>query len=204
MIIVSEVCISLLSQLVDDLIKIDYLINKTAYFELKWPELLIILNDNYIVLKAVQMFAQLEFKVTILQWFKYVLFNLEHDISICLTKHFRDKEIDVEVGVNITSVISDENKVVIKDTFEEKQWTFMTFRVFLVTDHCVNAEHISDLLLKVISMLHDRFMVLNTLQTSISKVYTADDCVADSLQYIYTATVKEQLTALNALRTLFD
>lgn len=202
-IIASGVRTSLPSQLVDDLAKIDYLTNETAYFESKRPESLIVLGGGYIALEAAQMFARLGSKVTILQRSEYVLSNLEHDISTCLAEYFRGEGIDVEVGVDITSVVSDGNGVVVKGTSGGKQRTFTASRVFLAAGRCANAEHISDLPLKVASTPHGGFMVSNTLQTSIPEVYAAGDCVADSPQYVYTAAAEGQLAALNALGTLF-
>jgi mercuric reductase len=65
-IITSRVCTSLLSQLVDDLAKIDYLTNETTYFESKRLESLLVLSSGYIALEAAQMFARLGSKVTVL------------------------------------------------------------------------------------------------------------------------------------------
>jgi len=201
-IIASGVRTSLPSQLVDDLAKIDYLTNETAYFESKRPESLIVLGGGYIALEAAQIFARLGSKVTILQRSEYVLSNLEHDISTCLAEHFRGEGIDVEVGVDITSVVSNGNGVVVKGTSGGKQRTFTASRVFLAAGRCANAVHISDLPLKVASTPHGGFIVSNTLQTSIPEVYAAGDCVADSPQYVYTAAAEGQLAALNALGTL--
>lgn len=201
-IIASGVRTSLPSQLVDDLAKIDYLTNETAYFESKRPESLLVLGGGYIALEAAQMFARLGSKVTVLQRSEQVLSSLEHDISTGLAEHLRGEGIDIEVGVDITSVVSDGDGIVVKGISRGKQRTFTASRVFLATGRRANTNHISDLPLKLASTPHGGFVVSNTLQTSIPEVYAAGDCVADSPQYVYTAAAEGQLAALNALGTL--
>lgn len=201
-IIASGVRTSLPSQLVDDLAKIDYLTNETAYFEPKRPESLIVLGGGYIALEAAQMFARLGSKVTILQRFKHVLSSLEQDISTSLTEYFRGEGIDVEVGVDITSVESGGKGIIVKGISEGKRRTFTASRIFLAAGRVANTDHVSDPPLKLANTPHGGFMVSNTLQTSIPEVYAAGDCVADSPQYVYTAAAEGQLAALNALGTL--
>jgi len=201
-IIASGVRTSLPSQLVDDLAKIDYLTNETAYFESKRPESLLVLGGGYIALEAAQMFARLGSKVTVLQRSEQVLSSLEHDISTGLAEHLRGEGIDIEAGVDITSVVSDGDGIVVKGISRGKQRTFTASRVFLATGRRANTNHISDLPLKLASTPHGGFVVSNTLQTSIPEVYAAGDCVADSPQYVYTAAAEGQLAALNALGTL--
>ncbi|KAK4938774.1 hypothetical protein LTR66_015065 [Elasticomyces elasticus] len=201
-ILASGVRTSLPSQLAADLAKIEYLTNETAYFEPKRPESLIVLGGGYIALEAAQMYARLGSKVTILQRSEYVLSSLEHDVSSDLAEHFKVEGIDVEVGVDITSVVSSEDGVIVKGNFGTNERTFKASRLFIATGRRANTEHISDLPIKLVSTLHGRFVVSNTLQTSIPEVYAAGDCVADFPQYVYTAAAEGQLAALNALGTL--
>lgn len=201
-ILASGVRTSLPSQLVDDLSKIDYLTNETAYFEPERPDSLIILGGGYVALEAAQLFSRLGSKVTILQRSERVLSNLEHEIGTDLAKYFREEGIDVEVGVDMTSVVSGGNGVVVKGISEGKERTFTASRVFVAAGRHANTEHISNIPLKLASTPHGGFVVSNTLQTSIPEVYAAGDCVADSPQYVYTAAAEGQLAALNALGTL--
>lgn len=193
---------SLPSQLVDDLSKIDYLTNETAYFESKRPDSLIILGGGYIALEAAQMFARLGSKVTVLQRSERLVTNLEHEIGTDLAKYLKEEGIDIEVGVDITSVVSAGNAVVVKGVSGGKQRTFTASRVFLAAGRCANTDHISDLPIQLATTPHGGFVVSNTLQTSIPEVYAAGDCVADSPQYVYTAAAEGKLAALNALGAL--
>lgn len=76
----------------------------------------------------------------------------------------------------------------------------MIFKVFLAVNHHVNTDYISDLSLKLISILHNEFIILNTLQILIFKVYTTDNYVVNSSQYVYITAAEEKLAALNALK----
>jgi mercuric reductase len=119
-----------------------------------------------------------------------------------LAEHLRGEGIDIKVGVDITLVVSDRDGIVVKGISRGKQRTFTASRVFLATSRRANTNHISDLLLKLTSTPYGGFVVSNTLQTSIPKVYAASNCVADSPQYVYTTAVEGQLATLNALGTL--
>lgn len=201
-ILASGVRTSIPSQLADDLAKIDYLTNETAYFEPNRPESLIVLGGGYIALEAAQMFARLGSKVTMLQRSEHILSSLDHNISTDLAEHFRREGIDVEVGVDITSVVSGGNGVIVKGISKGNQRTFTASRIFVATGRRANTENISDIPLKLASTLHGGFLVSKTLQTSIPDVYAAGDCVADAPQFVYTAAAGGQLAALNSLGTL--
>ncbi|KAK5074559.1 hypothetical protein LTR70_010155 [Exophiala xenobiotica] len=201
-VLASGVRTSLPSQLVNELSKINYLTNETAYFERERPETLIVLGGGYIALEAAQMFARLGSKVTLLQRNEFVLSRLEHEISTGLGEYLRAEGIQVEVGVDVASVVSDGDQVVVKGVSRGDKRTFTASRLFLATGRRANTEHISDLPIKLASTSHGGFLVSNTLQTSIPEVYAAGDCVADSPQYVYTAAAEGQLAALNALGTL--
>jgi mercuric reductase len=97
------------------------------------------------------MFARLGSKVTILQRSEYILSSLEHDASTGLAGHFREEGIDAQVSVDIMSVISAGNGVIVKGISRGKQCTFTASRVFLATGRSANTEHISDLPLKLAS-----------------------------------------------------
>ncbi|KAK5074542.1 hypothetical protein LTR70_010297 [Exophiala xenobiotica] len=201
-ILASGVRTSVPDQLADDLGSVEYITNETAYFEPKRPESLIVLGGGYIALEAAQMFSRLGSKVTILQRSEHVLSNLDHDISNGLTEQFRAEGIDVHVGVDITSVVSGEDGVVVKGISGTNKRTFTASKLFLAAGRRANTEHISDLPIKLASTPHGGFVVSDTLQTSIPEVYAAGDCLADSPQYVYTAAAEGQLAALNALGTL--
>ena len=201
-ILASGVRTSLPTQLAADLGKVEYLTNETAYFEPERPESLIVLGGGSVALEAAQMFARLGSKVTVLQRSEHVLSSLEHDIGGDLAEHFRAEGIDVEVGVDVTSVISGQHGVVVQGIKSAKKRTFTASKLFLAAGRRANTEHISDLPLELAGTPHGGFVVSKTLQTSIPEVYAAGDCVADSPQYVYTAAAEGQLAALNALGSL--
>jgi len=201
-ILASGVRPSLPDHLISDLSRINYLTNETAYFEPERPKSLLILGGGYIALEAAQMFSRLGSKVTVLQRSEYVLSNLEQDISTELVTHFRGEGIEVEVNFEVTSVVSNEDGVVVKGISEGAERTITASRLFLAAGRRANTDSISDLRLELASSPQGGFIVSNTLQTSIPEVYAAGDCVANSPQYVYTAAAEGQLAALNALGTL--
>lgn len=190
------------SQLADDLNRVPYLNNETAYFQSKMPDSLIVLGGGYIALEAAQMFARLGTKVIVLQRSDYVLSSLDHEISADLVQYLRAEGIKIELGINVTSVVSNGDTVVIKATSRGEKRTFVGQKLFLATGRRANTEKISEVPIKLSNTLHGGVVVSKTLQTSIPEVYAAGDCVADSPQYVYTAAAEGQLAALNALDTL--
>lgn len=198
----SGVRTSLPSQLADDLAKVEYLTNETAYFESKQPESLIIIGGGYIALEAAQMFARLGSKVTVLQRSDFVLSGLDHEISAGIARYLRSEGIQIEVGVDVTSVQSYGKEVLVKGTSSEGTRTFTASKLFLAAGRCANTENISDVPIELASTMHGGFVVSKTLETSVPGVYAAGDCVANSPQYVYTAAAEGQLAALNALDTL--
>ena len=198
----SGVRTSLPSQLADDLAKVEYLTNETAYFESKQLESLIIIGGGYIALEAAQMFARLGSKVTVLQRSDFVLSGLDHEISAGIARYLRSEGIQIEVGVDVTSVQSYGKEVLVKGTSSEGTRTFTASKLFLAAGRCANTENISDVPIELASTMHGGFVVSKTLETSVPGVYAAGDCVANSPQYVYTAAAEGQLAALNALDTL--
>jgi len=201
-ILASGVRTSVPSQLRGDLSSIDYLTNETAYFQPKQHRSLIVLGGGYIALEAAQMFARLGSKVTVLQRSEYVLSNLEPSISIGLAEHLREEGITIEVAIDVISVASDKDGVIVKGISNGKEKTFTASGLFLAAGRRANTDQTSGLPIELAGSPHGGFLVSKTLQTSIPEVYAAGDCVAESPQYVYTAAAEGQLAARNALATL--
>lgn len=201
-ILASGVRPSVPSQLKDDLSSVDYLTNETAYFEPKQHRSLIVLGGGYIALETAQMFARLGSKVTVLQRSEYVLSNLERSISIGLAEHLREEGITIEVAIDVISVASDKDGVIVKGISNGEEKTFTASGLFLAAGRRANTDQTSGLPIELAGSPHGGFVVSKTLQTSIPEVYAAGDCVAESPQYVYTAAAEGQLAARNALATL--
>jgi len=201
-ILASGVRPSVPSQLKDDLSSIDYLTNETAYFEPKQHRSLIVLGGGYIALETAQMFARLGSKVTVLQRSEYVLSNLERSISIGLAEHLREEGITIEVAIDVISVASDKDGVIVKGISNGEEKTFTASGLFLAAGRRANTDQTSGVPIELAGSPHGGFVVSKTLQTSIPEVYAAGDCVAESPQYVYTAAAEGQLAARNALATL--
>lgn len=201
-ILASGVRTSVPSQLRGDLSSIDYLTNETAYLQPKQHRSLIVLGGGYIALEAAQMFARLGSKVTVLQRSQYVLSNLEPSISIGLAEHLREEGITIEVAIDVTSVASDKDGVIVKGISNGEEKTLTASRLFLAAGRRANTDQTSSLPIELAGSPHGGFVVSKTLQTSIPEVYAAGDCVAESPQYVYTAAAEGQLAARNALASL--
>merc|ERR1712078_231888 len=91
---------SLPTGFVNDLLRINYLTNETAYFQTTRPESLIVLGGGYVAVEAAQMFARLGSRVTLLQRSSRVLSDGNKDIGQALTGYLRDEGIEVVVGLD--------------------------------------------------------------------------------------------------------
>ncbi len=191
---------SLPRQLLPDLEKMPYLTSETAYFEPILPESLIVLGGGYVAVEAAQMFARLGSRVTLLQRSSHILSDTEEDIGLALAGYLREEGIEVVVGLEISSVALDDGMVTVtaRPTCGKLQ-TFKASKIFVATGRCAKTENVSELQLRLSDSSHGGFVVSDTLQTSISGVYAAGDCVAGSPQYVYTAAAEGKLAALNAL-----
>ncbi|RWQ91212.1 mercuric reductase MerA, partial [Paecilomyces variotii] len=191
---------SLPKQLLPDLEKVPYLTNETAYFEPILPESLIVLGGGYVAVEAAQMFARLGSRVTLLQRSSHILSDTDEDIGLALAGYLREEGIDVVVGLEILSATLDDGKVMVTARLTNgKPWTFKASKIFVATGRRAKTENVSEVPLRLSDSPHGGFVVSDTLQTSISGVYAAGDCVAGSPQYVYTAAAEGKLAALNAL-----
>jgi mercuric reductase len=89
---------SLPNELVNDLARINYLTNETAYFQTTRPESLIVLGGGYVAIEAAQMFARLGSRVTLLQRSTRILSHIEDDICNALAGCLKEEGIEVMGG----------------------------------------------------------------------------------------------------------
>merc|ERR1712054_313753 len=105
---------SLPTGFVNDLLRINYLTNETAYFQTTRPESLIVLGGGYVAVEAAQMFARLGSRVTLLQRSTRILSHIGDDIGTALAGYLQDEGIEVVTGLDIVSIVaSDDDKVTV-------------------------------------------------------------------------------------------
>ena len=203
MILATGVHNSLPSQLVNDLTRVDYLTNETAYFQPTRPESFIVLGGGYVAVEAAQMFARLGAKVTLLQRSTQILSHIGDDISTALARYLQEEGIKVVTGLEVVSIVApDINEVTVTATAGSHNQIFTASRLFVATGRTANTAHASDIPIQISDTPHGGFVVSATLETSIPGVYAAGDCVAESPQYVYTAAAEGKLAAINALASL--
>ena len=191
------------SGLADDLAKISYLTNETAYFQASRPDSLIVLGGGYVAVEAAQMFARLGSRVTLLQRSKHILSHVGDDIGRALAGYLQEEGIEVVTGLNIVSITAaDDGKVTVTADAGPHHQQFTAARLFLATGRSANTPSASDIPIQLSDTPHGGFIVSETLQTSVPGVYAAGDCVAESPQYVYTAAAAGKLAATNSLASL--
>lgn len=185
--------------LLQDLGRLPYLTNETAYFEPVLPESLIILGGGYVAVEAAQMFARLGSRVTLLQRSSHILSGTDEAIAVALAGYMEEDGIEVVVGHDTLSVAPLDDKVVVTTKHNGQCRSFETSKLFLATGRSAKTENVSDIPIHLSDSSHAGFIVSDTLQTSVSGVYAAGDCIAGSPQYVYTAAAEGKLAALNAI-----
>lgn len=194
---------SLPSGLTNDLAKINYLTNETAYFQTSRPDSLIVLGGGYVAVEAAQMFARLGSRVTLLQRSARILSHIGDDIGTALAGYLQGEGIEVVTGLDIVSIVaSDDGRVTLTANAGGSNRQFSASRLFLATGRRANTAHVSDIPIQLSDTPHGGFVVSATLETSVPGVYAAGDCVADSPQYVYTAAAAGKLAAANSLASL--
>lgn len=187
-------------QLLPGLETLPYLTNETAYFESTLPASLIVLGGGYVAVEAAQMFARLGSRVTLLQRSSHILSDVNEEIGLALAGFLREEGIEVAVGLDVLSATLDDGVVLVTArSTSGKTQTFKASKIFIATGRCAKTERVSEVPLRLSDSQHGGFVVSNTLETSISGIYAAGDCVADSPQYVYTAAAEGKLAVLNAL-----
>merc|ERR1711937_804206 len=170
---------SLPTGFVNDLPRINYLTNETAYFQTTRPESLIVLGGGYVAVEAAQMFARLGSRVTLLQRSTRILSHIGDDIGTALAGYLQDEGIEVVTGLDIVSIVaSDDDKVTVTADVSGLTRQFSASRLFLATGRRANTAHVSDIPIQVADTPHGGFVVSATLETSVAGVYAAEGKLA--------------------------
>merc|ERR1712025_1548211 len=151
---------SLPTGFVNDLLRINYLTNETAYFQTTRPESLIVLGGGYVAVEAAQMFARLGSRVTLLQRSTRILSHIGDDIGTALAGYLQDEGIEVVTGLDIVSIVaSDDDKVTVTADVSGLTRQFSASRLFLATGRRANTAHVSDIPIQVADTPHGGFVV---------------------------------------------
>lgn len=190
-------------EVVKDLSGIDYLTNENAYFQATQPDSLIVLGGGYVAVEAAQMLARLGSRVTLLQRSTRILSRVGDDIGPALAGYLKEEGIEIVTGLEFLSIVaSDDDKITVTAAASGHIRVFTAQRLFVATGRRANTAYVSDIPIRRADNSHGGFVVSDTLETSVSNVYAAGDCVAESPQYVYTAAAEGKVAALNALASL--
>jgi len=175
---------------------IDYLTNRSLFELEEQPASLIVLGGGYIALEIAQMMQRLGTKVTIIQRSTHVLSNQVQDVSEEIEKHLKNEGVEIITNTKIDIVNSNENSITV-DLFEGgKPRTISAEKLLVTTGIKANTQGIG--LEKIgVSLDKSGHVITNTfLQTSVSNIFAAGDCIATA-PFVYTAAYEGNLATEN-------
>ena len=163
------------------------------------PELfdIIIIGGGYIALEIAQAWQRLGTKVTLLQRSSHVLSKQTADVAEEIMRHLRNEGVEIFTGLTFQQVEEQEGKVVVRTLQNKNELTFSAEQLLVSTGIRPNTSDLGAEKIRLRLSGSGHVDVNEHLQSNISHIYAAGDCIATPA-YVYTAAYEGKLSVENA------
>jgi len=175
---------------------IEYLTNRSLFELDEQPTSLIILGGGYIALEIAQMLQRLGTKVTIIQRSSHVLSNQVQDVSEEIEKHLKDEGLEIITDTKIDVIKSDGNDITVALLERGIPRTITAEKLLVATGIKANTQGFGLDKIGVLLEKSGHIKTDNYLQTSVSNIFAAGDCIATA-PFVYTAAYEGNLATEN-------
>ncbi len=174
-----------------------YLTNDSLFDLEKQPESMTVLGGGYIALEIAQAYHRLGTKVTLLQRSPFVLSKLTPDISDELLKHLRCEGINIQTGLNFTSVTEANGSIKVHaEKFGETK-LFEAEKLVVATGTNPNTQHLGLDNIGIELTRGGHISVNEKMETNLRHIYAAGD-VVNTPAFVYTAAYEGKIAVENA------
>ncbi|MBS3777268.1 MAG: mercury(II) reductase [Bacteroidales bacterium] len=182
---------------IEGLKDVPYLTNIELFDLEAQPESLIVLGGGYIALEIAQAYHRLGTKVTLLQRSPFVLSKLTPDISDELLKHLRHEGMNIQTGLNFTSVTEDNSKIKVHAEKNGETKLFVAGKLVIATGITPNTSQLGLENIGLELAKNGHISVNDRMETNLPHIYAAGD-VANTPAFVYTAAFEGRIAIENA------
>ncbi len=175
---------------------IDYLTNRSLFELEKQPKSLIVLGGGYIALEIAQMMQRLGTEVTLIQRSAHVLSKQTADISEEIEKHLKDEGLTVITDTQINRIKKENAAITVALTEKGTPKAVRTEKMLVATGTKPNTQGFGLDKIGVLLEKSGHIKTDNYLQTSVSNIFAAGDCIATA-PFVYTAAYEGNLATEN-------
>lgn len=184
---------------IEGISKIEYLTNDTLFDKEELPESLTIIGGGYIGLEIAQAYHRFGSRVTVVEYFDYILNTQTEDVSDELKKHLKAEGIQFYTGTKATKVYKQGEQVVLEGEQKGKEISITSSHLLIATGRTPNTKDVG--LEDVgVELLKGSFVKVNDLlETSVSDIYAIGDCNPNP-PFVYTAAYEGKTAVQNAFQ----
>ncbi|MBW6537844.1 MAG: NAD(P)/FAD-dependent oxidoreductase, partial [Mariniphaga sp.] len=182
---------------IEGLKDVPYLTNVSLFDLEEQPKTMIVLGGGYIALEIAQAYHRLGTRVTLLQRSPFVLSKLTPDISDELLKHLRREGINIQTGLNFTSVTEENGTIKVQAEKHGDTKLFEAEKIVVATGTKPNTKKLGleNIGLELTQSGH--ISVNEKMETNIRHIFAAGD-VANTPAFVYTAAFEGKIAVQNA------
>ena len=182
---------------IEGLKEVSYLTNVSLFDMENQPKSIIVLGGGYIALEIAQAYHRLGTKVILLQRSEHVLSKLTPDISAELLKHLRSEGMNINTGLNYTSVRQENGIIKVNAEKSGESILFEAEQIVVAAGTKPNTDKlgIENIGLELTQSGH--IAINEKMETNNSNIYAAGD-VTNTPAFVYTAAFEGKIAVENA------